>query len=161
MDAFSISLSLGTKNPSKQIIIITSLFVGIFHFLMPIIGYHLGNIIVSKLFITKYLTSIIFLVLALEMLLTKEQEEKPKVLNLISILIIALTVSIDSLTVGMALAIEKENIFFGACIFSLVSTLFTYLGLTLGKKISHKNKEISKYIAIIILLLVSIKYFVS
>ena len=42
MDAFSLSLSLGTTNPEKNIILKTALIVGLFHFIMPILGYFIG-----------------------------------------------------------------------------------------------------------------------
>ena len=38
MDAFSLSLSLGTTNPKKSIILKTALIVGLFHFIMPLLG---------------------------------------------------------------------------------------------------------------------------
>ena len=71
MDAFVINLSLGTYNPRKKIILLFSSIIGLFHFIMPIFGYYLGSILLDNNIITKYLPSIIFLIIALEMLFTK------------------------------------------------------------------------------------------
>ena len=65
MDAFSLSLSLGTTNPSKKNIIKTSLTVSIFHFIMPILGYLLGFYLKNTIPKVNYLTFILFIILLL------------------------------------------------------------------------------------------------
>ena len=45
IDAFTLSLAYGLLSVSKRKIILTSLTVGVFHFIMPITGYSLGNAI--------------------------------------------------------------------------------------------------------------------
>ena len=47
MDAFSLSLAYGTINLRKKEIILLSLIVGIYHFIMPILGMNVG-IYISK-----------------------------------------------------------------------------------------------------------------
>ena len=49
MDAFTLTISLGTMKPSKIVIIETALTIGLFHFFMPIIGYLFGSILLEKL----------------------------------------------------------------------------------------------------------------
>lgn len=77
MDTFSLSLSIGTTLPSTKQIINTSLIVGLFHFIMPFLGSMIGNIFSNALFVkTNYITFAIFSVLALQMYLNKNKEEK-------------------------------------------------------------------------------------
>ena len=45
MDAFSLALIYGTQSISKKNKIILSIIVGIYHFVMPLLGVFLGNII--------------------------------------------------------------------------------------------------------------------
>ena len=160
MDAFSLSLSIGTTNPSKRNIIKTSLIVGIFHFIMPIIGYILGLYLNTKIGKVNYLSSILFLILAIETYINRNEEER-SILTNINILLIAISVSIDSLTVGLALGLNNELIYHASTIFSIVSSIFTYLGLTLGKRLINKYKKLSNYIGIIILILLSLKYLIN
>ena len=74
MDAFSLSLSLGTTNPNKKTIIKTSLVVGIFHFIMPLLGYFIGNAFKYKITNINIITFILFVLLAIEMYKSKDEE---------------------------------------------------------------------------------------
>ena len=49
MDAFSISIVLGFKNHLIKPGVIISFFFGSFQFIMPTLGYYLGNILSNKL----------------------------------------------------------------------------------------------------------------
>lgn len=160
IDAFSLAISLGTTNPNKKDIIKMSLTVGIFHFIMPILGYIIGLYLNTRIGKMNYLTSIIFLILAIETYKNRNEEDS-SILTNINILLIAFSVSIDSLTVGIALGLNNELIYLAATIFSLTSITFTYTGLSLGKKLRNKYKSISIYIGITILLLIAIRYLIN
>ena len=160
MDAFSLSLSLGTTLPKKNIILKSALTVGLFHFLMPLIGYFIGNAFKYKIPNINILTFVLFLILSIEMYKTKD-EEKTNILNNITILLIAFSVSLDSFTVGIAFGLNNEYILISSIIFSIISSLFTYLGLILGKKLKTKYKTLSTYIGIMLLLIVALKYLIN
>ena len=58
MDAFSLSLVYGTLNIDKKNKIILSFIVGIYHFLMPLLGLSIGSFVAKYLvFNLKYLVS--------------------------------------------------------------------------------------------------------
>ena len=61
MDAFSLSLAYGTLNFPKKNIMLLSIIVGLYHFFMPILGMHVGNIIISILPIKP--STLVFIVL--------------------------------------------------------------------------------------------------
>ena len=162
MDAFSLAISLGTISPTKKTIIKCSLIVGIFHFFMPILGNYIGSIFSNKLLNSaNFITFFIFLFLSIEMFLNRESEEKWKILNTITIILIAFTVSIDSFTVGIAFGLNKENTILASTLFSIVSATFTLVGLFLGRKLSTKNQKQATYIGIILMLLVALKYLLN
>ena len=48
MDAFSLALCLGTLNFSYKKMLMISVAVGIFHFIMPIIGMYIAEIILKN-----------------------------------------------------------------------------------------------------------------
>lgn len=160
MDAFSLSLSLGTTLPNKTVIIKTALIVGLFHFFMPLLGYFLGYSFKYRIPNINILTFVLFLILAIEMYKSKD-EYKTSILNNLTILLIAFSVSIDSFTVGIAFGLNNEYILISSIIFSITSAIFTYLGLILGKKLKIKYKTLSTYLGIILLLIVALKYLIS
>ena len=160
MDAFSLSLSLGTTNPSKKNIIKTSLVVGLFHFIMPVLGYFIGNSFKYRISGINILTFLLFVVLAFEMYKSRN-EEKDTILNNVTILLIAFSVSLDSFTVGIAFGLNNELIILSSLIFSICSFIFTYMGFNLGKKLKYKYKKYATYIGIMLLLIVSIKYLIN
>ena len=71
---------------------------------------------------------------------------------------IALGLSIDSFSVGIALGITKNYTSVAFIIFSIVSATFTLLGLLLGKYLSQKLEKKATYFGIIILVLLALKY---
>ena len=160
MDAFSLSLSLGTTSPSKKLIIKTSLVVGLFHFFMPLLGYFIGHSFQYKIPNINIITFILFTVLSIELYKSKEEDNKT-ILNNLTILLIAFSVSIDSFTVGIAFGLNNEFITISSLIFSITSFIFTYLGLILGKKLKYKYKKKATYIGIILLLIVAFKYLLN
>ena len=160
MDAFSLSLSLGTTYPSKRNIVKTSLIVGIFHFIMPLLGYFIGINFKYRISGINILTFLLFVVLSFE-LYKNRNEENNSILNNLTILLIAFSVSIDSFTVGIVFGLNSEFIVISSIIFSLTSFIFTYLGLTLGKKLKDKYKKHSTYLGIILLLIVAFKYLIG
>lgn len=160
MDAFSLSLSLGTTNPTKKTIIKTSIIVGIFHFIMPLLGYFIGYAFKYRITNINILTFVLFLILSIEMYKSKD-EENNSILNNLTILLISFSVSIDAFTVGIAFGLNNEIILVSSTIFSITSALFTYFGLTLGKTLKSKYKKLSTYLGIILLLVVAIKYLLN
>ena len=162
MDAFSLALIYGTLGLKKAIEKSTSIIVGIFHFFMPIIGFKVGTIVLKIIRINPdYIVGIIFIILGLEMLFSIKKEERVKILtNLFSIIIFAFTVSIDSFSTGIALGASNTNILIPCIIFSVVSGTFTFMGLTLGKKVSNTFGHISVVIGSLILIILGIKYLI-
>lgn len=160
MDAFSLALIYGTLNLDKKIEKIMGLTVGIFHFFMPILGYYLGRIILSIIRINPdIIVGIIFILLGLEMIISLKKEEQIKILrNLLSVIFFAFTVSIDSFSTGIAFGAADTIIILPCIIFSITSSLFTYLGLIFGKKLSTTFGDITSLFGAIILILLGIKY---
>ena len=160
MDAFGVAISLGTQEINNKIIYKLPLIIGLFHFIMPnigsMIGYKLNDIIIN----TNIITSIIFIILAINIYINRNKEEKIKIVNIISLLIIAISVSIDSLSVGLAFSISKENILLSSIIFSITSLIFTYTGLKTGKILKDKLNNKSEYIGIVLMLIIAMKYII-
>ncbi len=162
LDAFSLSIIYGTFIYSKKIKLFLSLTVGIFHFIMPLLGSYIGSFIIAN-FISDpdILVAIIFTVLSIEMLLSiKDLDQNTKEFkNILEALFFAFSVSIDSFTVGIALGSGEENVVTAGLIFAFLSGLFTFCGLNIGTKLSLKFGKLANVIGSILLLILAIAHF--
>ena len=152
LDAFSMSLAYGLLNFSNKKILLVSLLIGIFHFFMPILGMLIGKKLFSFIHIDpKYIISIIFLFIIIEMIKSLKNEEIETRLTILESFLFAFAVSIDSFSVGIGLAFLGTSILLSCSIFTISSFLFTFTGFKLGKYFNKKLGKISKIIGIILL----------
>ncbi|MBE6159517.1 MAG: hypothetical protein E7157_00500 [Lactobacillales bacterium] len=162
MDAFSLSLAYGTLNIVKKDILLLSIIVGIYHFFMPQIGNIIGKIIINILPIrTNIIVFIVLFIIGLQMILETFKEEKNfKNLKIKEMLIFGLAVSLDSLSVGIGLKSIYHNVIISSSIFMVMSFIFTYIGLSLGKKINEIVGKISTLLGGVILMLIGLLYII-
>ena len=139
MDTFSLALSVGTVLKYDKIII-CSLTVGLFHFIMPLLGYYISLSFKNlKLINYDILSSCIFIYIGYTMFKDfLDYKEHNIEYNLYYIILFAIGVSLDSFGVGMTLQINLIHYL----IFSFFSFSFTMLGFKFGKLL---NKKIGKY----------------
>lgn len=145
MDAFSLALAYGTLNIDKTKRLLTSFIVGVYHFIMPLLGLILGKYILGIFEKeTNFIAFLILLFLGLEMIV-ESFKNKEIVYNLspIEILLFGFAVSIDAFSVGITLPVITSNYFLAALCFSIVSFTFTYFGLKLGNLLNQKFGNVS------------------
>lgn len=163
MDAFSLALAYGTLNLNKKDIYKISITVGIYHFIMPLIGMMIGTTLIHHLKIEP--TLIVFLILSfigVQMIYETFREEQIKpMINFKEILLFGLAVSIDSFSVGISLKVINENFILSALIFSIFSFIFTYFGLVLGKKINNLVGKSSTILGGLVLIIIGIIYLIK
>lgn len=156
MDAFSIALTFGINRLSKVKSILFPFIVSIMHFVMPLLGNYLGNELLNIINInSRILMVIIFIYLIIVMLLDKENKQYI-INNLLSIVIISFSVSIDSFTVGIGISGLTNHMILSFIVFSICSGSFTTIGLIIGK---YSNKYLgrkAKYLGIIIMIILVI-----
>lgn len=160
MDAFSLALIYGTLNISSKMIQKMSIVVGIFHFFMPLFGFFFGDLITFFLeFNSDLLVGIIFLILSIQMFCSIFKTEEVELLSgFLSYFLFGFTVSIDSFSVGIGIGSLRGNIFLPCVIFSIVSGLFTYMGLRLGKRLAVRFGTFSTVLGSIILLFLGLHH---
>ena len=160
IDAFSVSTVIGMTHPSRKKCWITSIIVGIFHFIMPLLGLYLSYQITKKVNInTDLLLGIILLLISTQMFIEYiKPSNKDISLTKLGIFLFAFGVSLDSFTIGIGLKAITNNILLSSTIFSLCSFSFTFLGLTLGKYVSKILKKYSYLIGTILLFLLGISF---
>lgn len=155
MDAFSLALGYGTIGLSNKDNFKISLFVGVFHFFMPLLGLFLGTKITDIFNINPhFVMGIILIFISLQMFIEMVKNERKELkIKVIYLLLFALSVSLDSFSTGIGLEAITNNYILSSSIFSITSFSFTYLGFILGK---YSNMILGKYAKILGILLLSI-----
>ena len=160
MDAFSLSLAYGTLNLCKKDVIKLAGTVGIYHFIMPLLGLKIGSLLLNFFHFNPSL--IVFLILSfigVQMIIESFKKETIKnILNVGEILLFGLAVSIDSFSLGISLNVISNNYVFCSLIFSVFSFMFTYLGLVIGTKINNMIGRASTIFGGMILIIIGIIY---
>lgn len=160
MDAFSLSLAYGMFNMKKKEIITLSIIVGIYHFIMPLLGNTIGNAIFKLIYIDqKIIVLIVFIMIGIEMIFDAfKSEKKSKITSFFEMLCFGFAVSVDSFSTGIGLKAINSNYFLCYISFSITSLICTYLGLILGKKLSEKIGNIASIIGGLMLIIIGISY---
>ena len=144
MDAFSLAIIYGTYGIKQLGQILLALIVGVFHFFMPLIGLCFGNYLMKYFVIhSNLVVSFIFFIIGLEMVLSIKNDDNIRPIHdAFGYFLFGLTVSLDSLTTGIGLAVITHQYLMASTIFMITSGMFTYMGLKLG---NFLNKSFGKY----------------
>ena len=162
MDAFSLSLAYGTLNLEKKDINKISIIVGIYHFIMPLLGLTTGKILIELIQINpNMIVTIVLSFIGIEMIIDSfKKEEAVKIMSQKELLLFGLAVSIDSFSVGIGLEAITKKYLLSVLTFSISSITFTYVGLMIGKKINNIIGHISTLIGGLILIIIGITYII-
>lgn len=160
MDAFSLSLAYGTLGLKKKDICVLSFIVGIFHFIMPLLGEFVGSKLFHILPIKAgIIVFIILLLIGIQMIIESfKKNSEPHIMKLKELLIFGFAVSIDSFSVGIGLDVLYSNTLICSINFSAFSFAFTYLGLVLGNKINVLIGKKATLIGGIVLIIIGFIY---
>ena len=161
MDAFSLALVYGMIGMTNKEKITLSIFVGLYHFIMPLIGLTIGLFISNIGFNLDIIASVILIYIGIDLIISNFKETETFSISKIGFLMFGLSVSIDSLTIGIGLKARTNNYILSSIIFSTMSLIFTYLGLTLGNIIGKKIGTYSKITGGIILIIIAIIIYVK
>lgn len=147
-DAFSVSLGLGTKKINFNKITLIALVIGLFHVIMPLVGLIAGDFLtlILKDF-GEFAGGIILLYIGYSMLneyLDNNANNRIDFTRGLGLVIFAVSVSIDALTVGFTLGLAGRASIISAVIFGIVAFAMTTVGLLMGNKITYyvENKSI-------------------
>ena len=162
MDAFSLALIYGMTGMTKREKIFLSIIVGIYHFIMPLIGLAFGTLLANiNLISIDIIASLILIYIGVDLIISNSKKEDRMEVTKIGFLIFGLSVSLDSLTVGIGLKAITSSYLLSSIVFSLSSLVFTYLGLMLGNIIGNKIGSYSKLTGGIILISIAIIMFIK
>lgn len=138
LDAFSVSLSLSMQHMRRRQIFIIGILFGFPHIVLPLLGLLLGQTISTQIgHYTIILGSLLLIMIGVQMILASFNYETKQIYlpTKARLLMLALTVSLDSFPVGLSLGLSGAKIYLTLLLFGISSTCLTWLGLIIGRKV--------------------------
>jgi putative Mn2+ efflux pump MntP len=144
MDAFAVSIASGAAYRQLHIkhTLRIAVFFGGFQAFMPLLGALAG--LSFKDYIEDYDHWIAFAILAViggkmiyESFKITEAEKNYSPTNILVLLTLSVATSIDALAVGITLSIVVSSVTIAVIVIGLVTFMFSYIGVLLGKKLGH------------------------
>ena len=161
MDAFTVSISKGISS-SKEKGIITAFFFGLFQFLMPLLGYFIGNKFSERIiYYNPYISTILLITIGILIIKEKDDEELRSNLNLKELFLLSIATSIDALVIGISFSFLKVNIISSSIIIGIITFIMCIIGYFLGNLFQKKAHQYSGIIGGITLILLGIKLLFS
>jgi len=138
MDAFSVGLGMGMYNLRLRKIFQIGITIGIFHVWMPLVGLLAGKFLsVTFGSVATLCGGLLLLLLGLQMIWSSFKQESDKVITPagFGLILFALSVSLDSFSVGLSLGIFGAKTVLVLLCFGVAATVQTWAGLLLGRKV--------------------------
>ncbi|MRX71077.1 hypothetical protein GJU40_02695 [Bacillus lacus] len=138
MDAFSVGMGMGLIKLRLRQIFYIGLTIGAFHIGMPLMGILIGRVL-SDTFgtIATVIGGVLLVLLGLQMILSSFKKEEGPALSPVGfgLIVFALSVSLDSFSVGLSLGIYGARTLLTILIFGVVSMVLTWMGLLIGNRV--------------------------
>lgn len=162
MDAFSLALAYGTLNLKESDMKQLSTIVGMYHFIMPLLGMIVGTLLLRLLPINPdWIVFVVLFFIGCQMVIESfKEKEQAKKMTKMEMFIFGLAVSIDSFSVGIGLKSMTHHYLLCAVLFSFCSFFFTLLGLHIGKKVHQRLGKVSTILGGIALIILGIIYLI-
>ena len=160
MDAFSIGLGMGMYKLRLRKIFNIGIMIGLFHVWMPLLGLLAGKFLSEKFGIfATIIGGLLLMVLGVQMIWASMKKGDEKALTPVGfgLLLFALSVSLDSFSVGLSLGIYGAKTVMVIVCFGVVATVQTWAGLLLGRKVQGWLGNYSEALGGIILLAFGLK----
>lgn len=138
MDAFSVGLGMGMYNLRLRKIFEIGIMIGVFHVFMPLFGILAGKLLSEKFgALASWIGGLLLIILGAQMIWSSLKKEAESIITPVGfgILLFALSVSLDSFSVGLTLGIYGAKTVMVILCFGIVATVQTWAGLLLGKKV--------------------------
>ncbi|EWG12167.1 manganese efflux pump MntP family protein [Cytobacillus firmus] len=164
MDAFSVGLGMGMYKLRLRQIAKIGITIGLFHVWMPLLGMIAGRFL-SNTFgaIAGYAGGGLLLLLGVQMIWSSFRDEEDSLITPVGIglLIFALSVSLDSFSVGLSLGIYGAKTFLVLVFFGAGATILTWAGLLTGRKVQSWIGSYSEALGGAILLAFGVKLLIG
>lgn len=164
MDAFSLGFGIGMKGIRLLDILKISTIVGLFHLLMPLVGIAMGTYASMLLGdIAVIAGGLLLIALGIHMIYQAMWGDGVVFMDYRTtwgLLAFAMSVSVDSFSVGVSLGLFSTHIAFVVLLFGMTGGIMSVLGLMLGRKLSSWLGIYGEAVGGIILFMFGIKFVV-
>lgn len=164
MDAFAVSIGLGSKGNIKGLGLKAGLYFGAFQALMPFLGYLGGKGVLG--WVDAYAHWIAFGLLALiggkmiyEGLQEGIEEDIAAITNRM-MLLLAVATSIDAMAAGFSLTLLEVNAYVACAIIGVTTFAFSWLGVRIGEKSGTRLESKAEIFGGVVLILIGVKMLV-
>ncbi|SFG22994.1 manganese efflux pump MntP family protein [Sporolactobacillus nakayamae] len=139
MDAFSVCMGMGMTVFRLRKAAWAGMWIGLFHMLMPLIGMTLGQLLSAQLGgITEMAGGLLLLVIGIQMILSLVGKNRSRFETAyssdVSLLLFALSVSVDSFSVGLSMGLFGAKILVAILMFGFTSMSMAWFGFYIGRK---------------------------
>ena len=163
MDAFAVSIckGLSMKKLNYKKIMIIALYFGLFQAFMTVIGYFLGSkfsLIVEK--VDHWIVFILLSIIGGNMIkesTDNEEEKRNDLVDIKTMILLAIATSIDALAVGVTFAFLKVNLLVSITIIGIITFILSILGVIIGNKFGDKFQNKAELFGEIILIIIGLK----
>lgn len=164
-DAFSVSLGIGSGKKFKGQAFRLGFHFGLFQFMMPVIGFFIGDYIGDIVQAwDHWIASGILLFIGIHMLkeaIWPDKEEQVEFDRSRGWVLVSLAVatSIDALAVGLALGVMQVSPWWPSALIGIVATIMSVTGLFLGRILRKVFGQVIEIAGGILLIFVAAKFF--
>lgn len=143
MDAFSLGVGIGMKGIRLLHVLQMSLLIAFFHVLMPLLGLFTGSYVGHLLGqVTAYAAGGLLVLLGTHMVFNSFRPISSEMRGandrtFWGMLLISLSVSVDSFSVGVSLGMFVNSVFLTVLAFGVCGGLMSIIGLLLGRHVSR------------------------
>lgn len=164
-DAFSVAFGIGCKYHSVRHYFRLGWHFGLFQFLMPVLGASIGKLLLNFTLKLNIIASLILFYISYKMFkeAMKNDDEKCSLTDPtkgVSLIILSIATSMDSLGVGVSLALYKGDIFFPSFIIGAICGVVTLVGVYFGKLSRNFIGRYAEIFGAIVLTIIGIKFWV-
>lgn len=163
VDALSLGVGIGMRGVRLLEVLKISVLIGLFHGILPLLGLFTGQFAGELLGdIAVYAGGGLLILLGAHMIYSSFQNDDTVTFHHrtpLGLVLVALTVSIDSFSVGISLGLFALDLWLTVCIFGLMGLGMSVIGLLLGKRVSFFLGEYGEALGGVILLAFGVKFF--
>jgi manganese efflux pump family protein len=168
LDAFAVAMGVGAsgKGQGRRAAFRISFHFGLFQFLMPVLGWILGELIESAFeTVDHWAAFLILLFIGARMIhggiRPHEDSVEQNPTRGWTLVLLSLATSLDALAVGLSLGLLQVRIWYPAVVIGVVTASLSLLGLRMGAKLGEKFGKRMEVVGGVILILIGVRILIS
>ncbi|SFS34703.1 manganese efflux pump MntP family protein [Marininema halotolerans] len=163
MDAFSLGIGIGMRGILQRQIVVISGTIGLFHILMPLMGFAIGRYLGKVVENIAVMTGGgVLCFLGINMIWNAfRSEEEARVINtrsMMGVCLFSISVSLDSLSAGLSLGLFSADIWLTVILFGMMGAIMAGAGLFLGRHVGTWIGDYGEAVGGVILFFLGLRF---